>query len=94
MTSNDAAPDYVRVADIAVETVRPTARGFLLEGRADDGADYQLALDLELPLDQRTRTVLGELLAQSDWRLARRARPPLAKSPRRRVPPSARRTNE
>lgn len=82
MDSRETGSDYVRVADIAVETVRPTARGFLLEGHADDGGDYRLELELEFPLDRRTRSVLGELLAQSDWRLARRARPPLARPAR------------
>ena len=36
-------------------------------------AEYRLELHFDLPLDPRTRTVLGELLSQSDLTISRRA---------------------
>ena len=69
--------DYVPVAEVEVSAVRPERSGFVLEGRGADRADYRVQLELELPLDQRTRTVLGEMLSQSKWRVWRRAPQPL-----------------
>ncbi|HKI93961.1 MAG TPA: hypothetical protein VJ992_01600 [Gemmatimonadales bacterium] len=88
MGTPDEEPGYLPIADLSIETVRPLPHGFALEGRGVDGADYRLEMDLELPVDRRTRTVLAELLAQSDWRVARRAPPPLLRRTRRtaRVP--------
>lgn len=65
--------DYIPVADVEVSSVKPQRSGFTLEGRGADRADYRLDLELEVPVDQRTRSVLGELLSQSKWRIARRA---------------------
>lgn len=67
---------YVSVADLTIEAVRPGRTGFLLHGRGADRSEYLLEMHLGLPLDQRTRTVLGELLAQSEWRVLRRASAP------------------
>lgn len=75
------AEDYVLMADIEVDAVRSGAQEFTLEGRGADDADYRLEMRMEMPLDARTRTVLGELLAQTDVRLLRRVRTPL--KPRR-----------
>lgn len=74
---------FVPVADIEVEAVRPVQSGFRLEGRGSDGADYRMELHLDMPVDRRTRTVLAELLAQSECRVARRIRPPLSRASRR-----------
>ena len=71
------ALDYVPVADVAVSSVRPQRTGFTLEGRGADRADYRVDLELEVPVDQRTRSVLGELLSQSRWRISRKAAQPL-----------------
>ena len=65
--------DYIPVADVEVSSVKPQRSGFTLEGRGADRADYRLDLELEVPVDQRTRSVLGELLSQSKWRISRRA---------------------
>jgi hypothetical protein len=65
--------EHVPVADVEVTSVTPDRAGFTLEGRGADKADYRLRLDLEVPVDQRTRSVVGELLSQSKWRLWRRA---------------------
>lgn len=68
--------EFVTVADVEVEAVRPGRSGFVLQGHGRDRADYLLELHLDIPVDQRTRTVLAELLSQSEWRISRRAREP------------------
>ncbi len=68
---------FVRVADVEVEAVRPGTQGFVLDGRGADRSDYRLEMEFEMPLDSRTRSVLGELLTQSRWKLSRRVREPL-----------------
>ena len=69
--------DYIPVADVEVSSVKVQGKGFTLEGRGADRADYRIDLDLEVPVDQRTRSVLGELLSQSRWRISRRVPQPL-----------------
>jgi hypothetical protein len=66
-------PRFIPVADIEVDTVVPTKSGFRLDGQAADGADYQLELHLDLPVDQRTQQVLAELLSQSELKIYRKA---------------------
>jgi len=46
--------------------------------------EYQLDLRFEMPLDSRTRTVLGELLSHSDLTISRRAPGGLAQALRQR----------
>ena len=50
---------------IAVEEVRPEQHGFVLRGHGHDRVEYRVDLQFELPLDARTRVVLGELLTQA-----------------------------
>lgn len=50
---------------IAVNDVRPDAHGFQLRGLGEDRVEYRVDLQFELPLDARTRVVLGELLTQA-----------------------------
>ena len=76
---------YVPVANLEVTTVRPHPEGFQLQGVGADGADYLLEMHLGMPIDQRTRSVLGEILSQSEWRVLRRARQPLKSQPRRKA---------
>jgi len=73
-----AEPDheFVSVAEVEIDAVQPGRSGFILTGRGQDRAEYRLEMELEMPVDQRTRAVLGELLAQSDWRILRRAAQP------------------
>jgi hypothetical protein len=66
-------PRFVTVADIEVESIIPTKSGFRLQGRAADGADYQVELHLDLPVDQRTQQVLAELLSQSELKISRKS---------------------
>lgn len=74
--SDEPRGDYVKVAEIEIDAVTPDRTGFILTGRGSDRADYRLELELEMPVDQRTRAVLGEILAQSDWTIRRRAHHP------------------
>jgi len=74
--------DYILMADVEVTSVRHERTGFALEGRGADRADYRVELELEVPVDQRTRTVLGELLSQSRWRVSRKATQPLRSATR------------
>ena len=90
------APELQRFADIQVDLVRPEQQGFVLSGQGNDGAEYRLEVHFDMPLDGRTRAVLGELLAQSEvsiWRApasAVAAAPPrrstARRHPRRRIP--------
>jgi len=71
--SSKPGDDFLPVADIEVTAVEPLRSGFRLTGKGRDAADYRLEMHLDVPVDPRTRTVLGELLAQTEWRLWRRA---------------------
>jgi hypothetical protein len=77
------APPFVQVAEVEVDAVQPGRSGFVLDGRGADGADYRLELHLDLPVDHRTQQVLAGLLAQSEWRIARRVTPSAPGQPRR-----------
>src|SRR5207245_3815897 len=59
-------PQYEPLARIEVDAAKPEPQGFTLTGQGPDHAEYQLDLRFEIPLDSRTRTVLGELLYNSD----------------------------
>jgi hypothetical protein len=67
--------DFQRVAEIEIDAVSPSPQGFTLTGQGGgpDHAEYRLDVHFDLPLDARTRTVLGELLSQSELRISRRA---------------------
>jgi hypothetical protein len=73
MATPNPPDDYVTVADLEIDAVRPVSAGFVLEGRGADSADYLLEIHLDMPIDRRTRTVVGELLSQSECRVRRRA---------------------
>ena len=62
-----------RLADIAVDVVQPDGNGFALSGQGSDRAEYRLDVHFDMPLDGRTRAVLGGLLAQSELTLWRRS---------------------
>ena len=68
---------YVPVANLEVMAVSPKAEGFRLQGLGADGADYLMDMHLDMPIDQRTRSVMSELLSQSEWQVFRRVREPL-----------------
>ena len=77
MTEPIKSSDYIPVADVEVSAVRPQRNGFTLQGTGADRAEYRVELELEVPVDQRTRSVLGEILSQSKWRIWRRAPQPI-----------------
>jgi hypothetical protein len=89
------APEFQRLAEIQVDLVKPEHNGFTLSGQGADRAEYRLDVHFDMPLDARTRAVLGELLAQSELSILRRAPVPLAaarprrdrahRTPRRRI---------
>ena len=60
------APEFQRLAEIQVDLVKPERNGFTLSGQGADRAEYRLDVHFDMPLDARTRAVLGELLAQSE----------------------------
>lgn len=64
-------PRYQSLADIEVDVVRPEQQGFTLTGQGRDRAQYEVGLWFEMPLDSRTRAVLGELLSQARVSVAR-----------------------
>jgi len=66
-------PEYQPLAEMEVEAVRPERQGFTLTGQGPDRAEYQLDLHFEMPLDPRTRSVLGELFSHSGLTISRRA---------------------
>ena len=72
-TDKGAGEGFVPVADIEVDAVRPERSGFVLQGRGADRAEYRVEMRLDIPVDQQTRTVLGEILAQSELKIMRRA---------------------
>ena len=75
-TQTPARAGFEPVATIEVESVIPSQGGFTLTGLGSDRAAYRLDMHFDLPLDPRTRTVLGELLSQSDLTVYRRDTPP------------------
>ena len=66
-------PEFQRLADIEVDQVKPESQGFTLTGAGPDHAEYRLDVHFELPLDARTRSVLGELLSHSELSVSRSA---------------------
>ena len=74
-----------RLADIAVDVVQPEGNGFALSGQGSDRGEYRLDVHFDMPLDARTRSVLGGLLAQSELTIWRRAATPTPAPPARRA---------
>ncbi len=68
---------YVSVANLEVMAVSPKVEGFRLQGLGADGADYLMEMHLDMPIDRQTRSVMSELLSQSEWQVFRRVREPL-----------------
>ena len=75
----------VTIADFEVTTALPRDGGFTLNGEGRDGANYELSLDLDMPMSNETRLALGEMLAQSECRLSRVAPPPSLRTGARRI---------
>ena len=65
--------DFLPVAEVEIEAVQATRAGFVLRGSGKDAAEYRLDVHFDMPVDQKTHAVLGEMLSQSEWRIWRRA---------------------
>ena len=63
---------YVPVADLEIDAVTPGREGFRMQANGTDGAEYLVEMHLDMPIDARTRAVLGEILSQSEIRVWRR----------------------
>lgn len=74
---------FQRVTDIEVDLVQPEGNGFALSGQGSDRGEYRLDVHFDMPLDARTRAVLGGLLAQSELTLWQRTKVPAPASRRR-----------
>ncbi len=91
MADNTQQPPegYLPVANVQVDSVTPRDNGFVIQANGEDSAEYLIDLNLDMPIDQRTRRVVGEILSQSEWRLWRRARQPLKRRVRTRAKSSS-----
>ncbi len=65
-------PEFQTLAHVEVDLVKPEHQGFTLTGQGPDHAEYRLAVHFEMPLDPKTRSVLGELLSHSELTISRR----------------------
>jgi hypothetical protein len=68
-----ASDGFTLVADIPIEEVRTAPATVVLQGHGTDHQEYRLELHFDIPVDAKTRKVLGELMSQADVRLSRRA---------------------
>lgn len=68
-----ARPEFQPLAEIEIDAVKPEPQGFALTGQGPDRVEYRVEVRFGMPLDPRTRSVLGELLSQADLTIARRA---------------------
>ena len=75
--ATESTNDRIMVADLEIASVRPDRSDIEMVARGADGADYHMNIHFEMPMDRRTQTVIGELLAQSEIRIWRSVRQPL-----------------
>jgi hypothetical protein len=73
MEKGRAGDGFALVADIQIEEVRTAAATVVLQGHGTDRQEYRLELHFDIPVDAKTRKVLGELFSQADVRVSRRA---------------------
>ena len=72
MEQGRAGDGFALVADIPIEEVRTAPATVILQGYGTDRQEYRLELHFDIPVDVKTRKVLGELLSQADVRVSRR----------------------
>jgi len=73
MCPDSSSERFDLIAEVPVEEVRGSGSGFTLAGRGADRRDYRLEVRFDVPVDARTRKVLGELLSEAEVRILRRA---------------------
>jgi hypothetical protein len=71
MTTKGSEDQPVTVADLEVVSALPRPGGFILGAQGRDGATYEVDLKIDVPMNEGTRIALGEMLAQSEFRLSR-----------------------
>jgi hypothetical protein len=71
MATDAAGESFDLVADVPIDEVRSTPHGFVMRGRGTDRAGYTVEMHLDLPVDQRTRRVLSEILSQAEVEVMR-----------------------
>ena len=75
MSSDQSGDRFEAIAAVSVDEVRASGAGFVLTGRGTDRQDYRIELRFDVPVDAKTRKVLGELLSEVELRVLRRATP-------------------
>jgi hypothetical protein len=75
MSSDQSGDRFEAIAAVSVDEVRTSGAGFVLAGRGTDRQDYRVELRFDVPVDAKTRKVLGELLSEVELRVLRRATP-------------------
>ena len=75
MSPDQSSDSFEVVAIVSVDEVRASGAGFILSGRGTDRQDYRVELSFDVPVDAKTRKVLGELLSEAELRVLRRTPP-------------------
>jgi hypothetical protein len=75
MSPDQSGDSFEVVAIVSVDEVRASGAGFVLAGRGTDRQDYRVELRFDVPVDGKTRKVLGELLSEAELRVLRRTTP-------------------
>ena len=75
MSPDQSSDSFEVVAIVSVDEVRASGAGFVLSGRGTDQHDYRVELSFDVPVDAKTRKVLGELLSEAELRVLLRMPP-------------------
>jgi hypothetical protein len=75
--------NLIGVADLEIVSAQPTRSGFTLWADGRDGGEYRIDMTVDVPMKGQTKAIVGELLAQSEWRIWRKVREPLRSGSRR-----------
>jgi hypothetical protein len=75
MSPGQSGDPFEVVAIVSVDEVRASGAGFVLAGRGTDRQDYRVELRFDIPVDAKTRKVLGELLSEAELRVLLRTTP-------------------
>jgi len=73
MCPDTSSEGFDLVVVVPIEEVRGSGGGFALAGRGSDRRDYRLEVRFDVPVDAKTRKVLGELFSEAEVRVLRRA---------------------
>ena len=75
MIPDQSGDPFEVVATVSVDEVRASGAGFVLAGSGADRQSYRVELHFDVPVDAKTRKVLGELLSEAELRVLRRTPP-------------------